>query len=69
MAEPTLQDVSTALTKIAQNDLPHIQQRLTAIDVQLGVVQTHLSWQGKLIIILFTASLSLIVGVAVDAFI
>jgi hypothetical protein len=69
MAEPTLQDVINTLTRVANNDLPHIQQRLTAIDVQMGVVQTHLSWQGKLLIILFTVSLSLIIGIGVDAFI
>jgi len=69
MAEPTLQDVINTLTRVANNDLPHIQQRLTQIDVQIGIIHTHLSWQGKLLIILFTVSLSLIIGIGVDAFI
>ena len=69
MAEPTLQDVANTLTRVVNNDLPHIQQRLTQIDVQIGIIHTHLSWQGKLLIILFSVSLSLIVGIAVDAFI
>jgi len=69
MPESNLQDITNTLNRIANNDLPHIQQRLTQIDVQIGVVQTHLSWQGKLLVILFTVALSLIVGIAVDAFI
>jgi len=69
MPEPNLQDIANTLARVANNDLPHIQQRLTQIDVQLGIVQTHLSWQGKLLIILFTVALSLIIGIAVDAFI
>ena len=67
--EPSLQDIANTLTRVANNDLPHIQQRLTQIDVQLGIVQTHLSWQGKLLIILFTVALSLLIGIGVDAFI
>ena len=69
MPEPNLQDITNTLNRIANNDLPHIQQRLTQIDVQLGIVQTHLSWQGKLLIILFTVALSLLIGIGVDAFI
>jgi len=69
MPEPNLQDIANTLTRVANNDLPHIQQRLTQIDVQLGIVQTHLSWQGKLLIILFTVALSLLIGIGVDAFI
>jgi len=67
--EPSLQDIANTLTRVANNDLPHIQQRLTQIDVQIGIIQTHLSWQGKLLIILFTVALSLLIGIGVDAFI
>ena len=69
MPESNLQDITNTLNRIANNDLPHIQQRLTQIDVQIGVVQTHLSWQGKLLVILFTVALSLLIGIGVDAFI
>jgi hypothetical protein len=68
-ADPNLQDITNTLNRIANNDLPHIQQRLTQIDVQIGVIQTHLGWQGKLLIILFTVALSLLIGIGVDAFI
>ena len=68
-ADPSLQDIANTLNRIANNDLPHIQTRLTQIDIQIGIVQTHLSWQGKLLIILFTVAVSLIIGIAVDAFV
>jgi len=68
-ADPNLQDITNTLNRIANNDLPHIQQRLTQIDIQIGVIQTHLGWQGKLLIILFTVALSLIIGIAVDTFV
>ena len=68
-ADPSLQDIANTLNRIANNDLPHIQTRLTQIDIQIGIVQTHLSWQGKLLIILFTVALSLLIGIGVDAFI
>ena len=68
-ADPNLQDITNTLNRIANNDLPHIQQRLTQIDIQIGIIQTNLSWQGKLLIILFTVALSLLIGIGVDAFI
>ena len=61
------QDLSRTVSKIASNDLPHIQSRLNGIDVRLARIDTNMDWATKLLIGLMLLWLSTSIGLLISA--
>ena len=61
------QDLSRTISKIASNDLPHIQIRLNGIDVRLARIDTNMDWATKLLIGLMLLGLSTSIGLLISA--
>ena len=61
------QDLSRTVSKIASNDLPHIQNRLNGIDVRLARIDTNMDWATKLLIGLMLLGLSTSIGLLISA--
>ena len=61
------QDLSRTGSKIASNDLPHIQSRLNGIDVRLARIDTNMDWATKLLIGLMLLGLSTSIGLLISA--
>ena len=61
------QDLSRTVSKIASNDLPHIQNRLNGIDVRLARIDTNMDWATKLLIGLMLLGLGTSIGLLISA--
>ena len=59
--------IANSLARIANNDLPHIQNRLNAMDLRMEKMEVNLAWSIRLMIILVTGGVALVLGVLVDA--
>ena len=62
-----MQDLSRTVSKIASNDLPHIQNRLNGIDIRLARIDTNMDWATKLLIGLMLLGLSTSIGLLISA--
>tara|TARA_Y100000296_G_C5134056_1_gene237192 strand:+ start:590 stop:832 length:243 start_codon:yes stop_codon:yes gene_type:complete len=60
-----IQEIARSLSKIASNDLPHIENRLNRIDVRLEGMDANIAWGSKLLLGLTVAGASLTVGVII----
>jgi len=61
------QDLSRTVSKIASNDLPHIQNRLNGIDIRLARIDTNMDWATKLLIGLMLLGLGTSIGLLISA--
>jgi len=62
-----MQALSQTVSKIASNDLPHIQSRLQGIDIRLARIDTNMDWATKLLIGLMLLGLSISIGLLISA--
>ena len=62
-----MQDLSRTVSKIASNDLPHIQNRLNGIDIRLARIDTNMDWATKLLIGLMLLGLGTSIGLLISA--
>ena len=60
-----IQEIARSLSKIASNDLPHIENRLNRIDVRLEGMDANIAWGSKLLLGLTVAGASLAIGVII----
>ena len=60
-----MQDVARSLSKIASNDLPHIENRLNRIDIRLEGMDVNIAWSSKLLLGLTVAGVALPIGVII----
>ena len=60
-----MQEIARAVAKIANNDLPHIENRLHRMDIRLEGMDANISWAGKLLLGLTGAGASLAIGVII----
>ena len=60
-----MQEIARAVAKIANNDLPHIENRLHRMDIRLEGMDANISWAGKLLLGLTVAGASLAIGVII----
>ena len=61
-----MQDIARALSKIASNDLPHIENRLHRIDIRLEGMDVNIGWSSKLLLGLTVAGVALTIGVIIN---
>ena len=61
------QGLSRTVSKIASNDLPHIQNRLNGIDIRLARIDTNMDWATKLLIGLMLLGLGTSIGLLISA--
>ena len=61
-----MQDVARSLSKIASNDLPHIENRLNRIDIRLEGMDVNIAWSSKLLLGLTVAGVALTIGVIIN---
>ena len=61
------QDLRRTVSKIASNDLPHIQNRLNGIDIRLARIDTNMDWATKLLIGLMLLGLGTSIGLLISA--
>ena len=61
-----MQDVARSLSKIASNDLPHIENRLNRIDIRLEGMDVNIAWSSKLLLGLPVAGVALTIGVIIN---
>ena len=61
-----MQDVARSLSKIASNDLPHIENRLNRIDIRLEGMDVNIGWSSKLLLGLTVAGVALTIGVIIN---
>jgi len=61
------QDLSRTVTKIASNDLPHIQYTLNGIDIRFARTDTSMDWATKLLIGLMLLGLGTSIGLLISA--
>ena len=67
MPDPNLQDIAHTLARIANNDLPHIQNRLNRIDIRLAELRVGVGWMSKLLVAAVVLAASVLIGVVIDA--
>ena len=60
-----MQEIARAVAKIANNDLPHIENRLHRRDIWLEGMDANISWAGKLLLGLTVAGAALAIGVII----
>ena len=60
-----MHEIARAVAKIANNDLPHIENRLHRMDVRLEGMDANISWAGKLLLGLTVAGAALAIGVII----
>ena len=60
-----MHEIARAVAKIANNDLPHIENRLHRMDIRLEGMDANISWAGKLLLGLTVAGASLAIGVII----
>ena len=65
--DPDIDRIATSLARIANNDLPHIQNRLNRMDLRMEKMEVNLNWSIRLMILLATGGIALIIGILVDA--
>ena len=65
--DPDIERIATSLARIANNDLPHIQNRLNRMDLRMEKMEVNLNWSIRLMILLATGGIALIIGILVDA--
>ena len=61
-----MQDVARSLSKIASNDLPHIENRLNRIDIRLEGMDVNIAWSSRLLLGLTDAGVALTIGVIIN---
>ena len=61
-----MQDVARSLSKIASNDLPHIENRLNRIDIRLEGMDVNIAWSSRLLLGLTVAGVALTIGVIIN---
>ena len=61
-----MQDIARALSTIASNDLPHIENRLNRIDIRLEGMDVNIGWSSKLLLGLTVAGVALTIGVIIN---
>ena len=61
-----MQDIARSLSKIASNDLPHIENRLNRIDIRLEGMDVNIGWSSKLLLGLTVAGVALTIGVIIN---
>ena len=61
-----MQDVARSLSKIARNDLPHIENRLNRIDIRLEGMDVNIAWSSRLLLGLTVAGVALTIGVIIN---
>ena len=61
-----MQDVARSLSKIASNDLPHIENRLNRIDIRLEGMDVNIAWTSRLLLGLTVAGVALTIGVIIN---
>ena len=65
--DPDIDRIATSLARIANNDLPHIQNRLNRMDLRMEKMEVNPNWSIRLMILLATGGIALIIGILVDA--
>ena len=61
-----MQDVARSLSKIASNDLRHIENRLTRIDIRLEGKEVNIAGSSRLLLGLTVAGVALTIGVIIN---
>ena len=61
-----MQEIARSLSKIASNDLPHIENRLNRIDIRLEGMDVNIAWSSKLLLGLTVAGVALTIGVIIN---
>ena len=61
-----MQEIARSLSKIASNDLPHLENRLNRIDIRLEGMDANIAWAGKLLLGLTIAGVALTIGVIIN---
>ncbi len=61
-----MQDIARSLSKIASNDLPHIENRLNRIDIRLEGMDVNIAWSSRLLLGLTVAGVALTIGVIIN---
>ena len=61
-----MQDVARSLSKIASNDLPHLENRLNRIDIRLEGMDVNIAWSSRLLLGLTVAGVALTIGVIIN---
>ena len=61
-----MQDVARSLSKIASNDLPHIENRLNRIAIRLEGMDVNIAWSSRLLLGLTVAGVALTIGVIIN---
>ena len=61
-----MQYIARALSKIASNDLPHIENRLNRIDIRLEGMDVNIGWSSRLLLGLTVAGVALTIGLIIN---
>ena len=61
-----MQDIARALSQIASNDLPHLENRLNRIDIRLEGMDVNIAWSSRLLLGLTVAGVALTIGVIIN---
>ena len=61
-----MQEIARALSKIASNDLPNIENRLNRIDIRLEGMDVNIAWSSRLLLGLTVAGVALTIGVIIN---
>ena len=61
-----MQEIARAVAKIANNDLPHIENRLHRMDIRLEGMDVNIGWSSKLLLGLTVAGVALTIGVIIN---
>ena len=61
-----MQEIARAVAKIANNDLPHLENRLHRMDIRLEGMDANIAWAGRLLLGLTVAGVALTIGVIIN---
>ena len=61
-----MQEIARAVAKIANNDLPHLENRLHRMDIRLEGMDANIAWSGRLLLCLTVAGVALTIGVIIN---
>ena len=64
--DPDIDRIATSLARIANNDLPHIQNRLNSLELRMEKMAVNLSWSIRLMIVITAGGVSLLIGLLVN---
>lgn len=66
--DPNIDQLTRSITKIMNNDLPHMAARMNYMDIKLAKIEQNVAWCMRLLIGFAIVAATILLGVTIELF-